>query len=61
MFTVCLAFIVFAGVMFALQARSLEDNVKVCYSQPYCILCLSLKPLLLSCRAWLCSHLWVQT
>ena len=28
MFTICLAFIVFAGVMFALQANSLIDNVK---------------------------------
>jgi hypothetical protein len=29
MFTICLAFIIFAGVMFALQARSLGDNVRV--------------------------------
>ena len=28
MFTICLAFIVFAGVMFSLQANSLIDNVK---------------------------------
>jgi hypothetical protein len=31
MFTVCLAFIVFAGVMFSLQTRSISDNVKVLF------------------------------
>jgi len=29
MFTICLAFIIFVGTMFALQGRSLADNVKV--------------------------------
>jgi hypothetical protein len=29
MFIVCLAFVIFAGAMFALQSQSLGDNVKV--------------------------------
>eukprot|EP00455_Lapot_gusevi_P003462 TRINITY_DN11415_c0_g1_i4.p1 TRINITY_DN11415_c0_g1~~TRINITY_DN11415_c0_g1_i4.p1 ORF type:complete len:879 (-),score=175.03 TRINITY_DN11415_c0_g1_i4:116-2752(-) len=31
MFTICLAFIIFAGVMFSLQSRSIQDNVKVLF------------------------------
>ena len=32
MFTICLAFIVFAGVMFSLQAQSLIDNVRLTFA-----------------------------
>lgn len=38
MFTICLGFLIFAGVMFALQERSLSDNVKVCNIPRSCII-----------------------